>query len=63
MAEKESLEQPVPPLLGEADDAGPPEVKPTSQKVAGLDLSFLRSAQLGARPAAGGRLHENAEWG
>lgn len=52
VAAKESLEQPVPPLLGEADDAGPPEVKPTSQKVAGLDLSFLRSAQLGCSPCS-----------
>lgn len=66
MAEKESLGQPAPPLFGEADGAGPPEVKPASQKVAGLDLSFLRSAQLGCSPCSRrrrGRLRENAEWG
>lgn len=57
-AEEENLEESIPQLFGEADDVGPPQVKQTSQKVAGLDLSFLRSAQLVCLPGTEGQNQE-----
>lgn len=57
-AEEESLVVSTPQLFGEADDLGPPQVKQTSRKVAGLDLSFLRSAQLDCLPGTEGQNQE-----
>lgn len=57
MAEEGSLEQPIPQLFGEADNANPQEVKWASQEVAGLIFPILHSAALPARhseQAAGG---------